>query len=261
MLLKFIKKKKYLNFIPKPLRIKIFNIKYLKKYNTSTGIYFLPYFAFKDAIRNTIIDNKVFDEKIFNTLKKYIEPNTIVLDIGSNFGQMSILWSKHMTNVEVYSFEASKYIFNILKKNVELNQANVKLFNSFVGNQNSDEFYIEKSRITSEAYNTYGSNQIKEAKNEENSERINALKIDDIKFNKNISAMKIDVQGYDLEVLKGAKETIKKYKMPIIFEYEKDFEKDLNYKFKDFLNFIKSIDYEINLKIDSSNYLITKKTT
>ena len=56
MLLKFIKKKKYLNIIPKPLRIKIFNIKYLKKYNTSTGIYFLPYFAFKDAIKNTIID-------------------------------------------------------------------------------------------------------------------------------------------------------------------------------------------------------------
>ena len=259
MLSKFIKKKRYLNVIPKSLRLKIFNIKYLKKYNTSTGKYFLPYFAFKDAIRNTIIDNKIFDEKIFQTLKKFIKPDTIVLDVGSNFGQMSILWSKYTTNVEVYSFEASKYVFSILKKNVELNKANVKLFNSFVGNKSSEEFYIEKSQITSEAYKTYGSNQIKEAKNKKNSEKIDALKIDDLNFNKKISAMKIDVQGYDLEVLKGARETIKKYKMPIIFEYEKDFEKDLNHSFKDFLNFIESIDYEISLKIDSSNYLITKK--
>ena len=71
--------------------------------------------------------------------------------------------------------------------------------------------------------------------------------------------MKIDVQGYDLEVLKGAKETIKKHKMPIVFEYEKDFEKTFNYKFDDFKKFIEEINYKINLKIDDSNYLITPK--
>ena len=70
--------------------------------------------------------------------------------------------------------------------------------------------------------------------------------------------MKIDVQGYDLEVLKGAKQTIKKFQMPIIFEYEKDFEKNLNYNFKDFLNFIDSIDYKISSKIDEQNFLIEK---
>ena len=44
--------------------------------------------------------------------------------------------------------------------------------------------------------------------------------------------------------------------MPIIFEYEKDFEKDFNYKFEDFENFITEINYKIISKIDSSNYLI-----
>ena len=51
--------------------------------------------------------------------------------------------------------------------------------------------------------------------------------------------MKIDVQGYDLEVLKGSKKTIIKQKMPIIFEYEEDFAKDFNYSFKSFENFFK----------------------
>ena len=71
--------------------------------------------------------------------------------------------------------------------------------------------------------------------------------------------MKIDVQGYDLEVLKGAKNTINKHKMPIVFEYEKDFEKNLNYKFDNFKKFIEEINYEIDHKIDETNYLILPK--
>ena len=71
--------------------------------------------------------------------------------------------------------------------------------------------------------------------------------------------MKIDVQGFDLHVLKGAKETIKKYEMPIIFEYDKELEKDFNYNFRDFQNFLEEIKYKIILKIDKNNYLIEKE--
>ena len=41
---------------------------------------------------------------------------TIVLDLGANYGQMSILWSQQKPNVKVYAFEASTYVFKILKK-------------------------------------------------------------------------------------------------------------------------------------------------
>ena len=53
--------------------------------------------------------------------KKYVKPNSIVVDLGANYGQMSILYSKLFSDTVVYSFEASKYIFDILKKNAELN--------------------------------------------------------------------------------------------------------------------------------------------
>tara|TARA_Y100000591_G_scaffold184190_1_gene159080 strand:+ start:243 stop:1016 length:774 start_codon:yes stop_codon:yes gene_type:complete len=257
MLDKFFKKKRYWNILPKPVRHKFFSIKYLKKYNTQTGQYYLPLFAFKDSIRNSIIENKIFDEKVFLLMKSLIKQNSIVLDIGSNFGQMSILWSKCQTNVEVYSFEASKFIFEILKKNVELNDANVKVFNSFVCNDVNDEIYIHGSSLKKNS--TYGSNKIRITNRKKNTDKISSLKIDQLKFDKPISAMKIDVQGYDLDVLKGAKETIKKYRMPIIFEYEKEFEKELNYTFVDFQKFIEEIKYKISSKIDESNYLIEEK--
>ena len=94
----------------------IFNIKILKKYQTKTGQYYLPFFAFKDGIRNKIINNEITDEVVFKKVQDFIKPNSIVLDLGANFGQMSILWSKCKPDIEVYAFEASKYVFNILKK-------------------------------------------------------------------------------------------------------------------------------------------------
>ena len=80
-----------------------------------------------------------------------------------------------------------------------------------------------------------------------------------------ISFMKIDVQGKDLEVLKGAKQTILKNKMPILFEYEESFENVYGYKFKDFKNFIDEINYKIQLKSGNdllnteNDYLIIPK--
>ena len=189
--------KRYLYFLPRKIRLKIFNLKKLKLYQTKTGNYYLPQFALKDLIRNEIIDNKIFDRKVYETAIKYVKDDTIVLDIGANFGQLSVLLSKCKKDVEVYSFEASKYIFEILKKNVQINNANVKLFHNLVGNETEQELFIKKLNISK--FNTYGSNMIEktEIRNENNPniEKINSIKIDDISFDKKISFMKIDVQG------------------------------------------------------------------
>ena len=253
--------KRYLYFLPRNLRLKIFNLKKLKLYKTVTGNYYLPQFALKDLIRNEIIDNKIFDKKVYETAIKYIKEDSIVLDVGANFGQLSVLLSKSKKNVEVYSFEASKYIFEILEKNIKINNTNVKLFHNLVGNETEQELFIKKLNISK--FNTYGSNMIEKIdtrnENNPNIEKINSIKIDDIFFNKKISFMKIDVQGYDLEVLKGSKKTIAKHQMPIIFEYEEDFAKDFNYTFNNFENFIDEINYKISLQIDKSNYLILPK--
>jgi len=253
--------KRYLYFLPRKIRLKIFNLKKLKLYKTATGNYYLPQFALKDLIRNEIIDNKIFDKRVYETAIKYVKEDTIILDVGANFGQLSVLLSKCKKNVEVYSFEASKYIFEILKKNIQINNANVRLFHNLVGNETEQELFIKKLNISK--FNTYGSNMIEkmDTKNDNklNIEKINSVKIDDIFFDKKISFMKIDVQGYDLEVLKGSKKTILKQQMPIIFEYEEDFAKEFNYTFKSFENFINEINYKISIQIDKSNYLIEPK--
>ena len=104
--MKLLEPKKLLFLLPRWLRFKIFNIKTLKLYKTKTGNYYLPFFAFRDVVRNTIIENQIFDHDVYEISKKFIKENSIVIDAGANYGQLSVLFSKVKPNVEVYAFEA-----------------------------------------------------------------------------------------------------------------------------------------------------------
>ena len=252
--MKLFELKKLLFLLPKWVRFKIFNIKTLKLYKTSTGSYYLPFFAFRDVVRNTIISNQIFDQDVYECSKKYIKENSVVIDAGANYGQMSILFSKVKPNVTVYSFEAYKYICNILSKNIKINDSNVKVFNYVLSDESKKNLIISKSIL--KEFNNYGSNSVDLKIDTSEGDVIDSIKIDDLNIKQKISFMKIDVQGYDLKVLKGAEKTIKENKMPIIIEYSEEFESRFNYKFTDFLEILRKLNYKIEKKISEANYLI-----
>ena len=233
----------------------IWNIKIFKLFKTKTGNYYLPLFAYKDEVRNEIINNKIYQPKIIDIAKQYVKKNTIVLDIGANYGQMTILFSRLEKKIVVYSFEAQDFIFKLLKKNIEINNVNAKLFYNLVGNESK----IVKVKTTNlNEFDTWGSNCVEITNNEKKFNYIKAIKIDDLKIKEKISFIKIDIQGADLDALKGAKKTILINKMPILFEYEEQFEHIFKYKFKDYESFIESINYKIELEFNK-NYLILPK--
>ena len=246
--------KKILFLLPRWIRFKIFNIKKLKLYKTNTGSYYLPFFAFRDVVRNTIIENKIFDNDVYEYSKKYIKENSVVIDAGANYGQLSILFSKVKPGVKVYAFEAYKYISQILLKNVKINNANVKVYNCILSDENKKNLIISDAIL--KEFNNYGSNSVELETDENQGNLIDSIKIDDLDIQEKISFMKIDVQGYDLKVLKGAKKTIMKNKMPIIIEYSEEFENKFDYNFSDFLKILKEINYKIKKKISEANYLI-----
>jgi hypothetical protein len=64
---------------------------------TATGKYFLPADAKGDIIAIAIKNNQIFDQPIYKIAKKFITPNSICLDVGSNFGQMAIMMASCMT--------------------------------------------------------------------------------------------------------------------------------------------------------------------
>lgn len=235
---------------------KSFKSNALSLFETKTGKYFLPTHAHQDVIAIAIKQDKIFDEPILEIAKKYIKSNTIVLDVGSNFGQMAILMSQFVGNEGyVYAFEADDFVFDILEKNVAENSAKVKAVFGAVHDKSNETLYFPVQDF--EKFGTYGSYGIDYVNGK--GRPVKTIKIDDIEFEKPVSFMKIDVHGGDLFALKGAVQTIKKYKMPIIFEYEYSFEDDLNLCFQDYVDFVNEIGYKFSKVSMGQNYLILPK--
>ena len=226
----------------------------LKKYITLTGTYYLPKYAYQDVIRKEIIKNRIFDKDVFDLSKKSTTSNSIVIDAGANYGQLSIVFSKLYNDTTIYSFEASKYVYDILAKNVKINSKNIKAINCALSDCTGEQ-YLEIPDL--KKYGTYGALDLEFSLNKKNTyeNKILIRKIDDFIYEKKISFMKIDVQGWDLKVLKGSLETIKKHRMPIVFEYENTLENKMNFRFDDFITFFNKINYRF-ITVVNNNFLV-----
>lgn len=244
--------------IPNSLNQKSIKSDKLKLYDTATGKYYLPAEAFDDHVANTIINNQIFDTEIIDCAAKFIREGTAVLDLGANYGQMSILFSK-MTGPKgkVYSFDADDFIFEILKKNLEINNCtNVQPVFGAVHNVSGEVLIFPEQDF--ERFGAYGSYGIDYNRKKAGRE-VPTLTIDSLNIQEEISFMKIDVQGGDLYAMQGAVETIKKNKMPLLFEFEYLFQDDMHLDFQEYVDFVNQIDYKFARVIDGQNYLILPK--
>lgn len=242
----------------KDKRIKYISVDNLiRRYDTATGKYFLPNNAPEDAVMNAIINDKIFEEDVVDCARRYINKGTAVLDIGSNFGQMSIIFSKLVTSSgKVYSFDADDFIFDLLKKNINVNKCEniIPIFGA-VYNRDKDILFFPKQDFQKfKSYGAYGIDP-----NSKQGRTVQSITIDSLNIQEKISLMKIDIQGADLQAMQGAVNTIKKNKMPIIFEFEYLLQDEFKLDFQEYIDFVNSIDYKFDRVIGGHNYLIIPK--
>jgi len=225
-------------------------------YKTPLGNFYLPMDAPEDVVINCIKEGNIFEPEVVEVAKRFIKEGTAVLDVGANFGQMSLIFAD-LTGSDgiVYSFEAQKSIFDMLKKNLSINNIhNVEaLFNAVYFESNKTFHFPEPDFQRFASYGSYNL-PLDAAEGQE----VKSLKIDDIKIEKPISFMKVDIQGCDLFAMQGAVETIKKHRMPILFEFEQQFQDEYQTNFQDYVDFVNSIEYKF-VEVILHNYLIVHK--
>ncbi|MEZ5003164.1 MAG: FkbM family methyltransferase [Chitinophagales bacterium] len=224
-------------------------------YETKTGNFYLPTNAHRDIIAKAIINNKIFEPEVVELAKKYIKPGTCVLDVGSNFGQMAIIFGKTVgDNGKVYAFDADDFIFSILKKNISANNLDNIVIPNFgaVHNVAGDTLIFPEHDLS--RWGTYGAYGIDY--NASKGREVPTITIDSLEIKEPISFMKVDVQGGDLMAMEGAIKTIEKNKMPILFEYEYHLEEEFKLCFQDYVDFVSRINYKFHKVISGHNFLI-----
>ena len=148
-------------------------------------------------------------EKEAKYLKKNYKFNNSA-DIGSNTGYYSNMLSS-ISN-KVYSFEPIKY--HCINQKKIFNNKRVKVLNLGLGSRKTKKkLFIPKNNDPEASF-------IKKSKNF-NTIYVNLQKGDQIFRNTKIDFIKIDVEGYELDVLKGLNNQIKYFKPFFLIEIEK----------------------------------------
>jgi len=149
------------------------------------------------------------------------EKKGIVIDVGAADGVISIKLEEYFIHSEIYSFEPVKSTFETLLANVK-GHKRIHTYNKALGASEQNLVINKASRITSSSLFAIEEN-IKDSYFAENilkvgEETIAVSTLDsEIPTNVPINLIKIDVQGFELEVLKGGLQTLSRTSV-IVFE-------------------------------------------
>ena len=178
-----------------------------KKIVTIEGIKFL-------GVVENIIEVHVTNIPEIEFCKNEIKKGDTVVDVGANIGLFTLFFSKLVgTTGRVIAFEPDPENFDVLKKNIELNEiTNVTLIQKGVSNKN-ESVKLYKSSVSG-GHSLIKNEWAKEYTN------IQTVTLDDYFRGKEIDMIKIDTEGFELEVIEGGKKLLEDNKnMKIISEF------------------------------------------
>ena len=154
--------------------------------------------------------------------------NGVCLDVGANIGFMSMA----MASVcNVVAFEPQPALFELLVENTR--DKNVRCYNTAIGNSTQ---IVHMPKLRYNERGNYGSVGL--VPGGFGTIQVPMTTIDSYGF-ENVGLIKLDVEGYELEALKGAVETIKRDRPILYVEDDRDNKRDA------LRSFISSLGYAI----------------
>jgi FkbM family methyltransferase len=159
---------------------------------------------------------------------KICNPNKAALDIGANLGVITLFLRRYSSHV--YCFEPIPRLCNLLKE--KYHNCNVTVESCALGNVEG-EMYFNIPIVGNVKYESRGSLDLNPNHEYIFGEKVTTIekilvsvkRLDDFQY-KNLGFVKIDVEGFEYNVLKGAEETIKRNMPNIFIEIEQRYHSD-----------------------------------
>lgn len=159
-----------------------------------------------------------YEPYLTKLILKNIGINSTVVDVGANIGYYAVLLADKVKNV--WAVEPEEKTFKILTKNSE-GLKNVSLVKAAAGNKDG----VIELEVSKENYGDHRINPPKSPFDPTGASKGDLMQCKCIRLDNLVKEktdlMKIDVQGWESEVIGGAKELIKINKPTIFFELSK----------------------------------------
>lgn len=197
-------------------------------FNNAFPIYNILYPIFKSRSDRSEID----------LIKRIVKSGNVVLDIGGNIG----FYTKILSGLVgpkgiVYTFEPDDINFKRLKLNTSTLK-NVRLIHKAVSCDNAG-VTLYKSNTLNVDHRTYAHDDT------DFHEDIESTSIDALFQNQQVDFIKMDIQGYEMQALRGMVNTLRKNMPIIIMEYWPHGLKSAGESPIELITFLKNIGYEI----------------
>lgn len=203
-----------------------------------------------------------YNDEIANILNQYLTHNMVVLDIGANIGEITLLAAKRVgTHGMVYSFEPMDNIANKLTQHIELNHfTQVKVHRCALGNKLNSQIPIYNSCEQQGNDNNEGLGSLYRKDNQEKPVQYVELTTMDIWLTQRpeinrIDLIKLDIEGAELACLQGSQETLRKFKPKIIIEIQDFSAERAGYQATDIIDLLSDLGYLFH-RIEKAGKLI-----
>lgn len=148
--------------------------------------------------------------------KKY--PDCSMLDIGANVGD-TIAVVKSVINIPIIAIEGDEFTYKFLQKNSPLFE-HLYTINQFLGEESKDQI----ASTIKEGWNT---TIIPNSTNDGTGKLIKLKSLDEVLithelFSRNLKLLKIDAEGFDTIILRGATAAISRHNPVLYFEYNRE---------------------------------------
>ncbi len=194
--------------IPKPTKALLIETLY------GFNIYIDP--VIDNGVEKSIYYTGTYEKGTLDIIQSMLQKGDVFVDVGANIGLMSILAAKSVGDTgKVISFEPNPKTRDVLEQNIAVNTiSNIQVSKFAIGNK------IEETKIYDRWDSNRGSASLIKPDYETDSYTINTITLNDFfKTNKTkIRMIKLDIEGYELEALKGAKEILETQTPMLIVE-------------------------------------------
>lgn len=154
------------------------------------------------GVENEIYHLGTYERGTVYVMKNYLRPGDNVLDVGANIGFMTLVAARQCRPGVVHAFEPLPDALHALQKNLELNAIGNVVVHGYALGSTEGTFKLYPQRLP----NNRGSASLLQGAAADDSLDVEVKTLDNVLEGKvTYQLMKIDVEGFELEVLKGAR--------------------------------------------------------
>lgn len=149
-----------------------------------------------------------------------LEKDSVCLDVGANVGLTAFYISSHVPEGSVYAFEPIPATYKDLERGIEHNSSsNIRAFNLALGDSSRPLIFRDIPKFSS------GNFQV--LPGSENSRILPVIEVEGVTLDafvaimglRRVDLIKIDVEGFEMDVLSGSRRTLQKFQPAVLLEF------------------------------------------